>query len=74
MKNKPKVFRMKIAPVIQFVRSNGTPVKMKDIERQVILFSLKWSDGDKPAAAKAIGMSKSTFYRKLNEIRGRKNG
>jgi transcriptional regulator of acetoin/glycerol metabolism len=37
-------------------------------ERHAILQALNRSGGDKVAAAGALGMSRSTFYRRLKEL------
>ncbi|WP_254062465.1 helix-turn-helix domain-containing protein [Acidobacterium sp. S8] len=40
---------------------------MAELERQAILGALKQLQGDKLAAAKLLGIGKTTMYRKLKE-------
>jgi DNA-binding NtrC family response regulator len=39
-----------------------------EVERQAILRAIRECDGDKAAAAQRLGMSRSTFYRRLKEL------
>ncbi len=43
------------------------PVKMDEIEKQAILFTLKLSKGNKTMAAELLNMNRKTLYTKLNE-------
>jgi len=40
----------------------------RSAERQAIMQALEKADGDKLAAAAALGMSRSTFYRRLKDL------
>jgi transposase-like protein len=42
---------------------------LADLEREAILSAIEEMDGDKKKAAKALGISKTTLYRKLREYR-----
>lgn len=42
-------------------------VPLRDVEREVILATLRAHDGDKPATAKVLGIALKTLYNKLNQ-------
>ena len=42
---------------------------MKEIEHQVILETLQMTGGDKELAARLLGISSRTIYRKLDEVK-----
>ncbi len=56
----------------QLVFPLGTP--LAEIERQVILATLRHTDGDKHRAARLLGISARTIYRKLEAERQRSGG
>ena len=49
----------------KFIFSMGTP--LKDIEREVIVRTLKMVDGDKNRAAEILGITARTIYRREAE-------
>jgi len=48
--------------------ADGTPRPMAEIERDAIRFALSFYQGNVTKAAVALGLAKSTFYRKLKEL------
>jgi DNA-binding NtrC family response regulator len=42
-------------------------ISLEEIERRAIFHTLRETGGDKPAAARLLGIGKTTFYRKLKE-------
>ncbi len=44
---------------------------LADVERQLILATLEASEGNKPRAARTLGVSLKTLYNRLNEYRQR---
>ncbi len=44
-----------------------TLTRLEALERDAIVRSLQDSDGDKPAAARALGISRATMYRKIKD-------
>ena len=55
--------------VIHLVDGAGNLKTLSDIEQEAIAFSLAHSSNNITRAAGALGMSKSTFYRKLQEFK-----
>lgn len=53
-----------------FVLPDGNPT-LHDVEMKYIEFVLAKHGGDKPAAAKELGVSLKTIYNKLNQLRHR---
>ena len=49
------------------IAANGEILPMAEIERQVILKTLRQLNGDKLTAARLLGIGKTTLYRKLKE-------
>lgn len=45
-------------------------IPLAEIERRAVLHALRETGGDKPAAARLLGIGKTTLYRKLKEYRG----
>jgi DNA-binding NtrC family response regulator len=45
-------------------------VPLAEIERRAVLHALRETAGDKPAAARLLGIGKTTLYRKLKEYGG----
>lgn len=56
----------KTAFSVSILRDDGTLKTMEDIERGVMAAVLEYFDGNITQAAVALGMAKSTFYRKRN--------
>lgn len=59
---------MEIRSVIPFVDASWFrgETKLVDIERQAILLALKQMHGNRAAAARSLGISERSLYRKLN--------
>lgn len=51
-----------------FLKKDGILKPMADIERETILFALGHHGGNMTEAAKALGMAKSTLYRKIPDL------
>lgn len=49
-------------------------VPLKELERRAIFHALRETGGDKVAAARLLGIGKTTLYRKLKEYRSAKEG
>jgi DNA-binding NtrC family response regulator len=47
--------------------SESRIVPIADLEKRAILGAIEQLDGDKPTAAKLLGIGKTTLYRKLHE-------
>lgn len=50
--------------------SNGAIVPLAELERQAIFNALKYTRGDRMAAAMMLGIGRTTLYRKLKEYTG----
>lgn len=50
-----------------------TPCTLKEMENQMILHVLDKHDGDKPAAAKELGIALKTLYNRLNQLEERRS-
>ncbi|MCA9034148.1 MAG: sigma-54-dependent Fis family transcriptional regulator [Planctomycetaceae bacterium] len=46
----------------------GAPITLRDMESQMILRALDKYDGDKPRAAKELGIALKTLYNRLNQM------
>lgn len=55
------------APWDEVIDPESEPVSLGWYEKQALLRALRETGGDKLAAAKKLGIGKSTFYRKLNQ-------
>jgi transcriptional regulator with PAS, ATPase and Fis domain len=51
----------------QRLLKNNEPLQLKEIERHAILRTLRETGGDKLAAARLLGIGKTTLYRKLSQ-------
>lgn len=51
----------------RFTRDDGTVAPLIEIERDLIAFALDQHDGKMAAVARALGIGRSTLYRKLKE-------
>lgn len=47
--------------------TNDEPVSLKELERRAVVRALREAGGDKVAAARLLGIGKTTLYRKLKE-------
>lgn len=54
--------------VIQVSLPDGSVKTMEEIERDVIAYALARCCGNKAAAARALGIGRSTFYRKIGAV------
>jgi DNA-binding NtrC family response regulator len=46
---------------------NNEILPLEELERRAILKTLRETSGDKPAAARMLGIGKTTLYRKLKQ-------
>lgn len=53
-----------------FARCPGMPKTLKEMERFEMLAALERSGGDVAAAARSLGISRATLYRRLKDIQG----
>jgi len=68
----PALEKLKPVPVIQPIFSSATTLvgsTFDEIEKQAFLEALNRANGKVPQAAKALGISRATFYRKLKKYR-----
>lgn len=54
-----------------FLKKDGALKPMEEIERETIIFALRHHHGNMTEAARALGMAKSTLYRKIPEFLSR---
>lgn len=62
---------------VELLRPDGSLRTMQEIERDVIALALAHVDGNVSRLHRALGVSRSTLYRKLNDAdrtRGRQRG
>ncbi|MEX0859459.1 MAG: helix-turn-helix domain-containing protein, partial [Cucumibacter sp.] len=52
-------------PVDRFIQPDGSVAPLIDIERELIAFAIKTYNGRMAAVARALGIGRSTLYRKL---------
>ena len=63
----PQQFRLP-RRVSAFSLPDGTPPKLRDVEMEHILTVLEKHQGNKPAAARELGISLKTLYNKLHQL------
>ena len=62
--------------ILSSLKNNPQPIsptlsgaKFKEIEKNAIIEALEKANGNIPQAAKALGVSRATFYRKIKKYR-----
>jgi len=64
----PKPAESELSPIIErFLDDNGEVAALADVERALIVFALEHYSGRMSRVARALGIGRSTLYRKLKE-------
>jgi transcriptional regulator of acetoin/glycerol metabolism len=67
--SKGEITSDELPPEIQACATRRQLTKLEQVELRAILDALRQAQGSKVAAAKIVGVSRSTLYRKLNSYR-----